>query len=242
MSTIQIPLTLIGTIPAPQAPAATPNPDACPVIPANAISSGVLDNYTAQPWKFEHDAATPGTTANATTAYIDPVQGRNFHFDYTQQAGERFSLVCANDPNSLNFCYDVEVRFTDPSQILNMELDVNQVLADGRTVIYDCQCASKSASWEYNAWRPSRVPGNPQQWGTGWNRTRIFWHRSADGNVVTWDGVEFNGAWESINQSSTTQTKALGWGLVIVLNFQIEGALASGTVDAFARNLRIIRW
>lgn len=263
MSTIQVPATLLVNVPVqtgpagpqgpvgpigptgPQGPAGasvSASPDACPIIPSTAISSGVLDNYTAQPWKLTHDPATPGTTANASTSYIDAINGRNFHFDYTANAGERFSLVCANDPASLNFCYDVQIRFTDPSQILNMELDVNQVLADGRTVIYDCQCASKSASWEYNAWRPSRVPGNPQQW-EGWNRVRIFWHRSADGNTVFWDGVEFNGAWESINQSSTTQTKALGWAVnLIVLNFQIEGANTAGTVDAFARNLRIIRW
>lgn len=106
-SFVTLPVSLNVNVPVQQGPAgsSTANPDACPVIPANAISSGVLDNFPA--WKFEHDAATPGTTANASTTYLDAVRGRNFHFDYTQQAGERFSLFFATDPDSLNFCYDV---------------------------------------------------------------------------------------------------------------------------------------
>lgn len=265
MSTIQVPITLLGaaTIPldqitgpqgpvgpegptGPQGPAGAASissPDQMPVIPSTAISSGVLDDYTGQPWQLTHDASTPGTTANATTAYVDKINGRNFHFDYTNNAGERFSLYFADDPSSQNFCYDAQIRFTDPSQILNMELDMNQVMADGRTVIFDCQCASGSTSWEVDAWQPSRIVGNPQQWGTGWNRILIFWHRSADGNTVFWDGVEFNGSYLSIGVSSTAAVKALGWDVNrLVLNFQIEGANASGTVDAFARNLQVWRW
>lgn len=265
MSTFQVPITGTATIsldqlppgPAgPQGPAglqgpvgpagavsSASSPDQMPAIPASAVSSGVLDNYTAQPWKLTHDAATPGTTANVSTTYRDAVNGRNFHFDYTANAGERFSLYFGDDPSSLNFCYDVEIRFTDPTQILNMELDMNQVMSDGRTVIYDCQCASKSRTWEVNAWNPTRIVGNPQQWGTGWNRVRIFWHRSADGNTVFWDGVEFNGSYLSIGVSSGAEVKALGWDVNrLVLNFQMEGANATGTVDAFARNLQVWRW
>lgn len=119
---------------------------------------------------------------------------------------------------------------------------MNQVMADGRTVIYDCQCASNSGTWEVNAWKPTRHVGNPQQW-EGWNRVRIFWHRSADGNTVFWDGVEFNGAWLSIGVSSGAEVKALGWAPGrLVLNFQMEGSQASGTIDAYARNLQIWRW
>lgn len=222
----------------PQGPVAVPGP---PAIPLTALSSGVLDN-TALAWTIAHDTATPGTTANMSTAYVSPVNGRNFRFDYTSKAGCRFSLHFADDTAARNFCYDAQIRFSDPSQVLNMELDMNQVMADGRTAVFDCQCASGSKAWEVNCWKPTRVAGNPQQW-EGWSRVRIFWHRSEDGNTVYWDGVEFNGVYTDIGMSSIANVKALGWPVGrLILNFQIEGSQASGTVDANVRNLQIWLW
>jgi hypothetical protein len=215
-----------------------------PIIPLNTFNYGVLDNNSA--WKGEHDPATPGTSAG-TSSFTGPVSGRNFSFNYTANGGQRYSVGFATDLSyPLNFCFDLQVVFGDPSQILNMELDLNQVLADGRTAIFACQCASGSGTWEANAWKPSRIFGNPQQWGIGiWHRIRLFWHRSADGNTVCFDGIDFDGSWTAANMESITQTLALGWiplGLLLI-NFQIEGASrVGGSVSANARNMQVWSW
>lgn len=219
-----------------------------PIIPVSAKSYGVLDNIAnAQvPWNGKHDDATPGTVTNTVTAYINAVSGRNFSFSYTAQAGCRFSLGLATDLTyPQHFCYESEIMFGDPSQILNMELDCNQVLADGRTCIMDCQCASVSGTFEFDGWKPTRIVGNPQQWDGGFHRIRIFWHRSADGNTVTFDGVEKDGVWMASGMQSSTRTVALNWkplGLLMI-NFQIEGSSkTSGNVQANVRNMQVWSW
>lgn len=215
-----------------------------PFIPVTAKSYGVLDNNAA--WNGKHDDATPGTVSAIVSKYVDAVSGRNFTFAYTAQAGCRFSTGFATDLTyPQHFCYDLQIQFADPSQILNMELDMNQVLADGRTCIFDCQCASVSGHWQFNGWQDTRIVGNPQQWGGTWHHVRIFWHRSADGNTVTFDGVEKDGVWMASGMQSTTRTLALGWkplGLLLI-NFQIEGSSKTGgNVSANGRNIQVWSW
>jgi hypothetical protein len=213
-----------------------------PVIPGTAISSGILDNAT--PWIGVHDPGTPGTSSG-TSVFISPPAGRNFNFTYTAQAGHRFSIDWGVDTTSRNFCYDLEIAFPDPSQILNMELDFNQVMADGRTVIFDCQCAHVSQTWEYNAWQPSAIYGDPQTWGVNvYHHIRIFWHRDITGNFTTWDGVEFDGVYKPFNVPPANTAQSLGWAVGhLVINFQIEGSSSSsGTVNAYGRNITLWRW
>jgi hypothetical protein len=216
-----------------------------PVIPGSAVSSGILDNSST--WIGVHDSGTPGT-ASGTSTYISPTVGRRFNFAYTGNGGLRYSIDFAVDTSSQNYCYDLEVAFTDPSQVLNMELDFNQAMSDGRTVIFDCQCASVSNRWEYNSWQTSMIVGNPQTWGVStYRHIRIFWHRDATGNITTWDGVEFDGVYKPFSQPTppTANTaQSLGWAVGhLVINFQIEGSSAgSGTVDAYGRNITVWRW
>lgn len=247
MSTVPITINVPVT-PGPKGDPGPPGPVGPPMIPANAKSYGLLDNAPTAPvpWNGKHDLATPGT-ATGTTAYVDPIHGRNFAFSYTGQAGFRYSLGFAVDLTyPQNFCYEAQVMFADPSQILNMEMDMNQVLPDGRTCIYDCQCASVSGTWEFDGWKPSRIIGNPQQWGAGvWHHIRIFWHRSADGNMVWFDGVQFDGVWTPSGMVSTTRTPSLNWkplGLLMI-NFQKEGSSkVSGNVNVNARNMQVWGW
>jgi hypothetical protein len=222
-----------------------------PTIPGTAISSGILDNAstvgtptTPANWLAAHDSFTPGASSG-TSAYISPTVGRNFNFTYTANAGERYSIYFATDTAKQNFCYDLEVAFTDPSQVLNMELDMNQVLADGTTTIFDFQCAHGSGKWEYDGWIASSVAGDPQTWGVStYHHIRIFWHRDSTGHTTTWDGVEFDGVWHPMSYTANTN-QALGWTPVgvLLINFQIEGSSAvSGTVDAYGRNITVWRW
>jgi hypothetical protein len=205
-----------------------------------------LDNYTGQPWKSTHDADSGGgTSSTGTTKYIDAVQGRNFHVEYQgKYSGHRFSLWCADDADSCNWCYDLEVMFKgdSASHINNMELDINQVLDDGRTVIYDCQCTPDG--WEVDCWKETRVKGNPQQWGNGvWHHIREFFSRSTDGNVTNWLGVEHNGVYNNFGYPPGNRALELGWDEKrIVINFQLGSAKSSGTIDAYARNIQVWRW
>jgi hypothetical protein len=211
-----------------------------PTIPTTAHSWRWLEQVTT--WQATHDAATPGT-AQGSSAFDTTKVARNFNFTYTQNAGMRYSLVVAVESTLENHCYDLMVQFDDPTQILNMELDLNQVLTDGRTCIMDCQCASHSGTWEYHNWKPSNIKGNPQTWGTGWHHIRIFWHRSADGNLTYWDGVEFDGVYTAFTVPPALTSKALGWGAGRnVMNFQIEGAKGSGSVSANAKNITMWSW
>jgi hypothetical protein len=248
-SPITVPFT--GTIPltgeitfTPPPPASGGIPDAIPVIPFGALTTGVLDNYTAKAWVSAHDAdSAGGTSSTGTTQYIDAVEGRNFHVEYQgQYSGHRFSLWCIDDADSLHWCYDLEVRLSDPSEVHNVELDVNQVIADGRTVIFDCQCIP--TGWEVDCWQSTRAKGSPQQWGNNvWHHVRIFWSRSADGDVTNWHGVEFDGVWRNFAYPPGNQALELGWDeRRIVINFQLGSAKDSGVMDAYARNVQVWRW
>lgn len=241
--TVQVPVP--ATVQGKQGIQGPPGVDATqgpPHIPVTAVSYGILDNNPA--WAWQHDAATPGTSVG-TSAYIDAVNGRNFSFSETGLAGERYSCHFATDLSyPCNFCYDGEFMFADPLAILMAEFDINQVLADGRTCIMDSQYNSTTGMVQFDAWKDTRIPGNPQQWGTGWHRIRHFWHRSADGNTVTFDGAEKDGVWLASGMVSTTRTKPRGWSPVgyVGINVQQEGAKASGAVSVNGRNIRVWSW
>lgn len=244
--TIQLPVGPPGPAgpQGPPGPAGTPGAaiQGPPHIPVTAVSYGILDNNPA--WAWQHDSATTGTSVG-TSAYIDAINGRNFQFSETMEAGERFSIHFATDLSyPLNFCYDTEIMLADPSAVLNLELDINQVLADGRTCIMDSQYASVSGRVQFDGWKDTRIAGNPQQWGTGWHRIRHFWHRSADGNTVAFDGAEKDGVYMPSGMVSLTRTRALGWGPVgyVGINVQQEGAKASGAVSVNGRNIRVWSW
>lgn len=241
--TVQVPVP--ATVQGKQGIQGPPGVDATqgpPHIPVTAVSYGVLDNNPA--WAWQHDAATPGTSSGSS-AYVDAVNGRNFQFTETLQAGERYSCHFATDLSyPCNFCYDAEIMLLDPSEFLNLELDINQVLQDGRTCIMDSQYAAGSGTVEFDGWKPTRIVGNPQQWGTGWHRIRHFWHRSPDGNAVTFDGAEKDGVYTPCGVTSMTRTSALRWSPLgyVGVNAQAEGAKASGPVNFNMRNVQVWSW
>ncbi len=61
---------------------------------------------------------------------------REFSMSYSEKGGERFSLDFGTDTESTHFVYDTYVDIVNPAQLANLELDVNQVMANGKTVIY----------------------------------------------------------------------------------------------------------
>jgi hypothetical protein len=147
-------------------------PQTGPNIPPNAISSGDLDS--AHNWKEGHDARTPGN-ADGKTAYPakTPVydEARLFSMTYSDRAGERWSNSFANDTESSNYVLDVYVFLPKPSEIKNLEMDINQVAPNGETIIMSTQCSGTHGLWEYgdtvnnvDHWLLSNLPCNPERW------------------------------------------------------------------------------
>jgi hypothetical protein len=224
-----------------------------PRIPEFAISSPGLETSIA--WRWEHDSDTKGGSNGMSSYPIYPdgrngLPGRQFVTWYSGNGGERYHLTFGHDTNATHFIYEANVYLVDPTQIENVEMDMNQVLADGRTVIFGTQCSAHSNSWEYTYvnntgthWHASNIHCNPHDWGAKkWHKVQIAYHRDDDGNV-TYDWVGFDGVYTDFQGATVPSAESLRWTPgELLLNFQIDGAYKSGVMDAYLNNLAIYRW
>ncbi|MFL6427584.1 MAG: hypothetical protein ACJ71S_05020, partial [Acidobacteriaceae bacterium] len=155
-------------------------------IAANAVSTGNLDGKLG--WQQTHDGGTPGTSRGssvypATTPLYD--DARELYMTYSDRAGERWSLNVAKDSGATHFVLDTYVLLPHPSQVLNLELDINQVTANGETVILSTQCAGTVGSWEagytsgsLDHWWASGIKCDPRTWAPNvWHHIQIGMHR-----------------------------------------------------------------
>ena len=222
-------------------------------IPDIAIPSLGLEQSGS--WQWVHDSDTRGASTGQSHYPIYPdgmngVPGRQFVTWYSGNGGERYHLTFGHDVNATHFIYETNVYLVEPKEIAAVEMDMNQVLADGRTVIYGVQCSVHSKSWEYTYvnstgthWHASNIPCNPQDWGTKkWHKVQIASHRDDDGNV-TYDWVNFDGTYSDFQNATVFSAESLGWPQgELLLNFQINGSHKSGTMDAYLNSLAIYRW
>lgn len=223
-------------------------------IPDNAIKlSGV---QLLPGWRIKHDPATPGDSTGAMTVVSDPSlsgQAQRFDTSFTNSGGELYSLSYGNDANAKNFVYDGHVWIASGSSIMNLEMDNNQVMPNGDTVIYAFQCSGYTGVWEYSAnvgtqtspiikWLQSTVPCNPNNWTRDtWHHVQIQYSRDDNGNV-TYQSVWFDGVQGDINQT-VNSSFTLGWADgVLVTNFQVDGYGTSGASTLYLDNLTIYRW
>ena len=141
-----------------------------------------------------------------------------FLVSYSDYGGERFHLVFGNDTAATYFVYDTYVYLVNPTQVQNLELDMDQVTANGETIIFGTQCSSVSGTWEYTYvssghahWKPSNIPCNPQNWKPNkWHHIQIQSHRVGD--VVTYDWVKLdNDRVRSFKQATVPSGLFLGW-------------------------------
>jgi hypothetical protein len=238
------PLTL--TVKAASAPTAY-------AIPSNATSSGDLSGSSH--WTWSHDSGTPGEAVGSSeypvaSPSLDK-ESREFYMSYSQEGGERFSLTFGQDTEATHFVYDTYVYVDDPAQLANLEMDVNQVMSDGETVIYAFQCSGYSGTWEFSTiennsphWHSSGLPCSPKKWAANaWHHVQIASHRSSTG-VVTYDWVNLDGTYQDINNATGNGAIALNWAPgVLNLNFQLDGASeSSGSVQIYADELTIYYW
>jgi hypothetical protein len=170
---------------------------------------------------------------------------------YTARAGEIYHLSFAKDLNATHFVYDAYVYVVDPSQLANLEMDMNDVMADGQTVILGTQCSVYSKSWEYTLqsgggfhWHSSNIPCNPETWSAKtWHHIQIASHRDNIG-TATYDWVGVDGVYTNFQNASGNSSRPLGWALGdLLINFQIDGSSAgSGSNTIYTHQLTIYRW
>jgi hypothetical protein len=220
-------------------------------IPSFAISSGDLDGSGG--WTEQHDGGTPGTSRGSTvypasTPLYD--DARKFYMTYTDEAGERWSNTFTRDPNAVYFVLDTYIYLPNPSEVKNIEMDINQVIADGETIILSTQCSGEIGVWEsgytegaHDHWKSSKIKCNPKDWAANvWHHVQIGEHREANG-IVSHDWVNLDGThyvWGEVQLSA----HFLDWGAGdLNTQFQIEGASSgSGTATAYIHKFTIYRW
>lgn len=228
-----------------------------PTIPSNAIAIKAIQNLTT--WQAAFDAGTGGSASssgvmNLVTAPALSGSARQFITTYSNYGGERYSAKIGTDTTTSNFVYDASLYLASPiTDVANIEMDINQVMANGQTVIFGFQCDGWSRSWDYTAnlgtpvspndrWLHSNQACNPQAWSTNtWHHIQVSYARDSSGNV-TYKSVWLDGVEQDFNVT-VNSAFALGWAPTLLTNFQVDGMTAlPGTATIYADNMTVYRW
>jgi len=223
-------------------------------IPSNARSNSSLQ--TSSDWIATHDTGTVGNSIGTMSLVNSPSRtgnARQFVTSFTSDGGERYSVSFGDDTSATNFVYDAWVYFTSSSSSIgNLEMDFNQVMANGQTAIFGFQCDGYSGTWDYtrnsgtvnqpkDGWVHSKAACNPRKWSTNtWHHVQISYSRT-DSGVVTYHSVWLDDREQEIN-ASVPSAFALGWGPCLVLNFQVDGFGRNATSKVFLDDVVVYRW
>lgn len=222
-------------------------------IPSNA--QAITSIQTHSNWEAVKDSNTPGHASGEMSIVNNPSHGgsaRKFVTHFSGSGGERYSDSFGEDPTATNFVYDGWVYVQgSPSNLGNMELDLNQVLENGDVMIYAFQCSGNSGQWEVGSnagsakhgaarWVKSGVACNPKSWAANtWHHVQISESRDNSGHI-TYHSVTFDGTTHNIGKTVFGEF-ALGWGHVLQTNFQIDG-IGSGSTTTYLDDLTVYRW
>ncbi|MGA8530463.1 MAG: hypothetical protein WB622_12170 [Acidobacteriaceae bacterium] len=225
-----------------------------PNIPANAVSVSGLQ--TLSNWIAADDTAGNGTAQGTMSLVGSPSYGGQaleFATQFTNSGDERYSVVFGDDTTSANFVWDGWVYLTrSVNKIANLEMDMNQVMANGQTVIYGFQCDGNSGTWDYSTnagtpespddrWVHTNAACNVQNWRTQkWHHVQIAYSRDESGNV-TYQSVWLDGVQSPVNATAPA-AYALDWGPVLLTNFEIDGEGSSGSSTVYLDDLTVYRW
>jgi hypothetical protein len=235
--------------------AGTAAPSGDQLVPSTAVS--VSSIQAMGNWAAEHDTGGPGSSSGSTKIVSSPsLHGstREFVTKYSDAGDERYSLSFADDTSSTNLFYDAWIYVTSSaSHIANVEMDVNQVMANGQTVLIGVQCDGYSGTWDYTEnegsaqkvkphWvHKSGANCNPRSWSQNtWHHVQASFSRTDSGSI-TYHSVWFDGAEISLNET-VFGAADLGWGPVINTQFQVDGLGSSGTTTVYLDSLTISRW
>jgi len=224
-------------------------------VPSDAQS--VSDIQALSGWQKAHDSAGSGSSSGATSIVSSPSlygNTRAFQTSFSNSGDERYSVNFSDDVDAQNFFYDAWVYVTNSgSKVGNIEMDVNQVMADGKTVLVGIQCDGYSGHWAYTvnqgsssnvkpAWvSKSGTSCNPRNWSRNtWHHIQYSFSRD-DSGTITYQDVWFDGSKSSINERAYGAAE-LGWGPTINTQFQVDGYGSSGVVTVYLDKLTISRW
>lgn len=225
------------------------------MVPAGAHkATGV---QTLGGWLASNDIATGTGFSTGLTAVVGTPSltgySREFTTTYTNNSGERYYTSFGIDTESRNFLYDGWVYFTNSSNnIANLEIDMNQVMDNGQTVIFGFQCDGYSGTWDYtlnagtpwrpnDQWRHSTSECNPREWSRNtWHHVQISYSRDTQGNV-TYKSVWLDNV-ESDLYVTVPSAFALGWSPTLLTNFQVDGFGGNGSSQVYLDNLTIYWW
>ena len=118
------------------------------IVPSNAEAVSHIQALSG--WQGTHDSGGPGSSSGATSIVSSPALyggTRAFQTSFSNGGDERYSIAFSDNVNAHNFFYDVWVYLTgSSSKIGNLEFDVNQTMANGKTVLIGVQCDGYSGT------------------------------------------------------------------------------------------------
>lgn len=223
------------------------------LVPSNSDSVSSIQALSS--WKESNDSATSGSSTGTMSVVNSPSMSgnaRKFVTNFSNYGGERYYVSFNDDTSATNFLYDAWVYVAANSAIANLEMDLNQVMSNGETVIYGFQCDGWSNTWDYtensgtpthptDKWVHSSAKCNPRNWSANaWHHIQISYSRD-DSGKVTYKSVTFDGAESAIN-ATVPSAFALGWGQTLLTNFQVDGSSTNGSATVYLDNLTITRW
>src|ERR1700722_2448338 len=208
-------------------------------------------------WKWDHDPGTPGNAEGTSDIVASPSlngNSREYSLSFTNSGGEIYHVSFGHDTAATHFTYSTNIWLDNPAGIANIEMDMNQVIANGDTVIYGFQCDGYSGTWDYTVnlgtpanpeghWKHSNVTcPDPKTWAPNtWHNIQVSYSRDNAGNV-TYDSVVVDVQQSSFVGAAGNSEFSLGWGPTLLTNFQIDGHGANGSVTAYVDNLTVSRW
>jgi hypothetical protein len=223
--------------------------------PSNVTVVSNIQSLTG--WKWNHDPATSGNTEGTSSIVTSPSlngNSREYSLSFENAGGEIYHISFGHDTAATHFTYSTNIWLADPSAIANIEMDMNQVIANGDTVIYGFQCDGYSGTWDYtlnvgtpqhpiDRWEHSNVAcPDPKTWTPNtWHNVQVSYYRDDLGNV-TYESVVFDGQQSDFVGAHGNSAFSLGWGPTLLTNFQIDGRGGDGSVIAYVDDLTITRW
>jgi hypothetical protein len=199
------------------------------VIPATNVAPPnptIIGNIQTQSnWVWAFDAGTSGTAIGSSQIVTAPSlsgKARLHSMSFTNYGGERYHTTIGADPAATHFVYDAQIMISNPSAVANIEMDMNQVLANGDTVIYGVQCDGWQGTWDYtlntgtrtnpiDTWVHSNIPcPAPKTWAPNtWHHIQISYFRDSVGNV-TYETVVLDGKQSDFAGATGNSAFALG--------------------------------
>lgn len=224
------------------------------VVPTGAISVGAIQ--TLNTWQGVNDTGGSGGSTGSDGLVASPAYSgtaRKFVTAFTNAGDERYFVSFGDDTESTNFLYDTWVYLDSSSnKIANLEMDMNQTMANGQTAIFGFQCNGYNSTWDYTAnkgtpqvpviaWVHSNASCNARNWSINtWHHVQISYSRDDSGNV-TYHSVWLDDVQQNIN-ATVNSAFALGWAPALLTNFQVDGLGTSGTATAYVDDMIIYRW